>query len=203
VGLESARQSARPDALEDAVERALAQIDLSIGGLQSLITELRPAALDELGLAPALEGLVERMTTITGMAIEARIELEQGSARTGERPQLELATAVYRLVQEALTNAAKHADADHAWVNVAEEGDTITLCVRDDGEGFDPGHADSGFGLVGMRERVALVGGRLTIDSAPGQGTTIRAQLPVRYRDQPARSAAPDVEAEVGGGSRA
>jgi signal transduction histidine kinase len=190
MGLETARQTDRPEVLDNAVERALEQIDLSITGLQSLITELRPAALDELGVEPAVEALVERMASITGMAVEARIDLMHGSARPPTPLQIDVATAIYRLVQEALTNAAKHAGAERAWVEIVEEGDTVSIIVRDDGKGFDPGRADSGFGLVGMRERVALVGGRLAIDSAPGRGTAIRAQLPAPSGDLPAAATA-------------
>jgi signal transduction histidine kinase len=97
-----------------------------IRGLQSLITELRPAALDELGVEPAVEALLGRTASITGLAIDARIELAQSSAT---RVDLDLATAVYRLVQEALTNAAKHAGAERASVEIVEEPDSIGLTV--------------------------------------------------------------------------
>ena len=185
VGLESARRAERPEVLDRAVEGALGQIDLSIKGLQSLITELRPAALDELGVVPAVEALLERTASITGLDIDARIELHPSSVTSVD---IDLATAVYRLVQEALTNAAKHAGAERASVEIVESADGISLTVSDDGRGFDPDSADGGFGLTGMRERVALVGGRLVIESTPGRGTSIRAELPIRDgRERPAR----------------
>ncbi len=185
VGLESARRAERPEVLDSAVEGALGQIDLSIKGLQSLITELRPAALDELGVVPAVEALLERTASITGLDIDARIELHPSSVTSVD---IDLATAVYRLVQEALTNAAKHAGAERASVEIVESADAISLTVSDDGKGFDPDNADGGFGLTGMRERVALVGGRLVIESTPGRGTSIRAELPIRDgRERPAR----------------
>jgi signal transduction histidine kinase len=139
---------------------------------------------------PAVEALVERMASITGMEIEARIELMRGTARPPTPLQIDLATAIYRLVQEALTNAAKHAGAERAWVEIVEEADTVSINIRDDGKGFDPDRADSGFGLIGMRERVALVGGRIAIDTAPGRGTTVRAELPAPYGHRPAAAPA-------------
>ncbi|HEY1277850.1 MAG TPA: GAF domain-containing protein [Thermoleophilaceae bacterium] len=169
--LETARQTERPDVLGRALGQAVDQIDLSIKGLQSLITELRPAALDELGVQPALEALIERTRSVTGLEVDARIELP-------EQLDLELSTAIYRLVQESLTNAAKHADAERAWVEVVHADGTISVGVRDDGRGFDPERPDAGFGLIGMRERIALAGGRLSVESAPGQGTVVRAELP-------------------------
>ena len=189
MGLESARRRDRPAELANAVERVLEQIDLTITGLQSLITELRPAALDELGVEPAVEALVERMASITGLAIDARIQLVHSLPRPPTPLEVDVATAIYRLVQEALTNAAKHADADRAWVEIIEEAETISITVTDDGKGFDPNRADSGFGLVGMRERVALVGGRLGIESAPGRGTTVHAELPAPDAERPEATA--------------
>jgi two-component system sensor histidine kinase DegS len=93
-------------------------------------------------------------------------------------------------VQEALTNAVKHADAERAWVEIIEAEGRITVSVSDDGGGFDPDDAGRGFGLVGIRERVELVDGRLLIDSAHGRGTVVRAELPAAYeRDQTAAEA--------------
>jgi len=184
VMLETARQTERTEVLQMAVAQAIDQLDLSIRGLQSLVTELRPAALDELGVEPALETLIERTRSVTGLEIEARIDLAQPTAEHPGRLSIESSTTIYRLVQESLTNASKHANAERAWVEVVEGDGTVTVAVRDDGKGFDPERADGGFGLVGMRERVALVGGRLTIESAPGKGTSVRAEVPAR-RDQP------------------
>ena len=101
---------------------------------------------------------------------------------------------MYRIVQEALTNAAKHGEATHARVSVIEAGADVRVSVRDDGHGFDTGQATAGFGLAGMRERVELLSGELSLDSAPGQGTTVTAVLPVTRRDgaegdSPARTA--------------
>jgi signal transduction histidine kinase len=180
MSLQSVYRSDDRAAMARTVETAIEQLDLSIVNLQSLITELRPAALDELGLRPALEALLERTSATTGMVVDARIELT-GSVRL--TPELE--STVYRLVQEALTNAAKHAAAGHVRVHVVEGDGAIAVEVSDDGSGFDPKHADGGYGLVGMRERVDLLGGRLVIDSTPGAGTLVSAELPVERLGAP------------------
>ena len=162
----------RPDTLAEAVAEAVEQIGTDIESLRTLITELRPAALDEIGLAPAIEGLGRRLATVEGLEVDVRVDV-------GGRLDPELETVLYRLVQEALTNVAKHAGADHATVAVMLDGDVIRVEVGDDGRGFDPDGAADGFGLVGMRERVALARGQLAIESAPGR-TVVRATLPAR-----------------------
>ena len=103
-------------------------------------------------------------------------------APPGGATTAEIETALYRIVQEALTNVVKHAHAEHVEIEIAED-DRLTVTVRDDGSGFDTGARNEGFGLVGMRERMALVGGEISIDSAPGEGTTVRATLPSRRRE--------------------
>ena len=140
--------------------------------LRALISELRPAALDELGLQPALESLVNRIAAVEGL--ETTLQVELGNARLD--PDLE--TTVYRLVQEALSNVAKHAEATSVAVTVERVEYAVHVRVEDDGRGFDPGAATDGFGLVGMRERAALAGGELTLEPAPGGGSVVRAVLP-------------------------
>jgi signal transduction histidine kinase len=165
--LSGARRSGDRERVDTAIETALERIATGIGDLRGLITDLRPAALDELGIEPALESLAERAEV--GVAL--RVEL-------AARPAPELESTIYRLVQEALTNVAKHARASHVSVLVREAGDALEVLVRDDGAGFDPHRRSSGYGLVGMRERLALVRGTLDIESAPGGGTTLRASIP-------------------------
>jgi signal transduction histidine kinase len=172
VLLSAALRQGKPEALEAAARDASDQIGEEITSLRALITELRPAALDELGLEPAIESLLERFRATQGVAVSHSIVLH-------ERLPAELESTVYRLIQEALTNVAKHADADSAEVHLAVEGHAVEIVVSDDGVGMDVEAATDGFGLVGMRERVSLVGGALEIESAPGSGTTIRAQVPV------------------------
>jgi signal transduction histidine kinase len=179
VLLSGARRSGDPERVSAAIEAALEQITTAIGDLRSLITELRPAALDELGTQPALESLVARVMRQTDLAIE--LEFEIGSAN-GDRLDPEIEATIYRFVQEALTNVGKHADATSVLVQVSDRAGNIEIVVRDDGAGFDPHAQTAGFGLLGMRERLALVHGSLEIDSAPGAGTTLRAWIPTRRR---------------------
>jgi signal transduction histidine kinase len=155
----------------------LEEIGLQIENLRSIVSDLRPAALDELGLAPALESLVARTQVAQGITVRASIELSdvnEGSARLP--PEIE--TTVYRLVQESLNNVIKHAGARSAEVAVRASNGSVSVEVRDDGAGFDPGAPSSGFGLAGMHERVELAGGSLTVSSTSGEGTLVHALLP-------------------------
>jgi signal transduction histidine kinase len=161
------------EALESTTRQAVEQLATEIANLRSLITELRPAALDDLGLAPAIEGLVDGVRTVEGLEVELELDL----GRDGARLDPDHETAAYRLVQEALTNVAKHAEAERVRVRVAREAGGTEVMVADDGRGFDPGRPADGFGLVGMRERAELLGGALTIRSSPA-GTTLHAFLP-------------------------
>ena len=175
-----------PEKMAGALRGGIEQLDTDIATLRALITELRPAALDHLGLDAAIRGLAERMAR-SGLQVDVSVELAWEQDQASERLIPELETAVYRLVQEALTNATKHGDARRAVVEISEDRDTVNVTVRDDGEGFDPAAATDGFGLLGMRERVELLHGTLTISSAPGAGATVVAALPARRRQTGAR----------------
>jgi two-component system, NarL family, sensor histidine kinase DevS len=177
VGLDAAR-SGNPARLDEAVGEAVEQLGDNIAALRNLITELRPAALDELGLGAAIESLADRVATLEGL----EVDLSMGSnGGIGALPRLppEVESTVYRLVQEALTNVAKHARADRAWVSVAETPAGVEVSVRDDGIGFDARNASGGYGLLGMRERVELAGGKLEIQSTPGEGSSVLALVPL------------------------
>jgi signal transduction histidine kinase len=177
VLLAAARNS--PDgALRDTVDHAVELLGGGVGALRALINDLRPPALDELGVAAALDTLVERVETVSGLEIDCHVDLayEDGRAAARHPPEVEL--AMYRLVQEALTNAVKHAQARRALVQVIEHEDCVEVEVRDDGHGFRPERRTGGFGLVGMRERLAAVGATLDIRSEPDRGTTLRARIP-------------------------
>ena len=173
-----------------AIDRALEQLELDITTLRTLITELRPAALDQLGLEPALLALLDR-TRRGGIEVQAEVTLGADNGGAGARLAPDLETGVYRIVQEALTNASKHGEADSVWVSVAEAGDTIGITVRDDGRGFDTAAATAGFGLAGMRERVELLGGELSLVSMRGEGTTVTVRLPVAWRAAEVEDPAP------------
>ncbi|HXV05632.1 MAG TPA: ATP-binding protein, partial [Solirubrobacterales bacterium] len=121
----------------------------------------------------ALHDLAERVSGAAG------IELEMHLSVGADRLDPELETAVYRLVQEALNNVAKHAGAGGVTLRVAEGDSRLDVVVADDGRGFDPAADHSGFGVAGMRERVELVGGELDIESVPGAGTRVMAAIPL------------------------
>jgi signal transduction histidine kinase len=179
IALSSALQRGSPEGLAAAVRDSVDQIASEIESLRNLIAELRPAALDEIGLEPAIESLAERFAETAGSSVETRIDLKAEGEEASARLATDLETTIYRLVQEALTNVAKHARAERVVVEVRRKDSRVDVAVEDDGIGFEPERPSSGFGLTGMRERVALAGGSLQVRSTPGSGTTIRASLPV------------------------
>jgi signal transduction histidine kinase len=169
----------RNDALanEPAIGQAIEDIELEIENLRAIITDLRPSLLDDLGLLPAIKALVDRRRE-GGLEIASELVLPD-SERGGEGLAPELETTVYRLVQEALTNVVKHAQASTARVKVGIADGEVIVEVKDDGVGFDPGAQTAGFGLAGMNERVYLAGGTLELTSDP-TGSLLRARLPVQ-----------------------
>jgi signal transduction histidine kinase len=188
VLLAGARRSHDLERVEDALGAALEMITDGIENLRALITDLRPAALDELGLEAALKTLVERVRQQSGLEIDLRVDLAFERNDSAARHVIDVEAAGYRLAQEALTNVMKHADAGHVAVRVTDDDDCLQIVLRDDGNGFDTDRPSAGFGLLGMRERIALVHGTLDIESAPGAGTTVRARIPTR-RPEPAQRA--------------
>jgi signal transduction histidine kinase len=181
IGLSAAARSDRPEALGQAVGQSIDHLEEAIANLRALITDLRPAALDELGVPAALEALAER-TRRRGVEVDVSVELAYEQGREPARHVGELETALYRIVQEALSNAAGHGKAKRAVVEIHEDATTVHVSVRDDGCGFDPDSDTNGFGILGMRERVELLGGELQIDSEPARGATVRARLPALRR---------------------
>lgn len=179
VGLSTAKRAGKPETLEQAVNTAIDHLEEGITNLRALITDLRPASLDELGAAAAVQALCERAER-QGIDVDVSIEPAYEQGRERERPIPEIETAMYRIVQEALSNAAKHGNAKRAVVEVHEDETDIRVTVRDDGAGFDPSAHTEGFGLLGMHERVELLDGSLRVDSSPGRGTTIRASFPTK-----------------------
>lgn len=147
------------------------------GELRRLALELRPTVLDDLGLEEAVERLLSDFEARAGMRVSLDVEL-------GGRLSPELETIVYRVLQEALNNVAKHSGAERVRVQLRRRGGWARLRVRDDGLGFDPEGSEAvGLGLRGMEERAGLVGGRLSIRSAPGEGTTVDLEVPVAEDD--------------------
>ncbi|MDQ2897913.1 MAG: GAF domain-containing sensor histidine kinase, partial [Actinomycetota bacterium] len=175
----AARRGADPERMRAALDQLVLGLEQEIDNLHAIIDELRPAALDDLGLRPAIEALAERHAAILGVDVSCRLELPDPTEQK-RRLAPELETTVYRLVQEALTNVAKHADANQVRVNVVADAGSLILEVADNGRGFDASSVDAGFGLAGMRERVALAQGTIDIVSGSG-GTSIRATLPAPH----------------------
>jgi signal transduction histidine kinase len=183
LALDIARRGKNDERLGEVVAETVTQLETTIAGLRSIVTDLRPAALDALGTKAALETLVERMRRRSGFEIDLDVDLAFERGDVAERHTEQLESTVYRVVQEALSNAAKHAEATRVQVDIGEQDGAIELRIRDDGKGFDPGDDTGGFGLLGMRERIALVGGTLAISSTPGAGTALHVVLPLTRRD--------------------
>ncbi|MGZ8564069.1 MAG: GAF domain-containing protein [Candidatus Limnocylindria bacterium] len=176
----------RPGGAEAVIAQASEQLGMEVEKLQALITELRPAALDDIGLASALVALVERSRVTQGFEATAEIDLDYDEGRAPDRLPMEVESTVYRLVQEALTNVGKHAGAMRVSVTVAERDGSVHVEVSDDGTGFESSEGTGGFGLVGMRERAALLEGDIDIVSAPGRGTSVKASVPSGRSAEPA-----------------
>ncbi|MFO0575677.1 MAG: PAS domain S-box protein [Polyangia bacterium] len=159
--------------------------------VHGLAVRLRPTALDDVGLDAALRQLTTDWSARARVAVDLEVV-----GLAAERPPSEIETAIYRVVQESLTNIAKHAAASRVSVVVVQKDAAVTVVVEDDGRGFDPEQQAPGrLGLVGMRERVALLGGELAVESSERRGTTIAVRLPLRGDkgpEQSARSPAPD-----------
>jgi signal transduction histidine kinase len=189
VLLSAARRSS-PEESDRLLAQGIEQVDSAIAEMRRLIADLRPTTLDELGLGPALDALGERLSVGNVIDVEISVDLDFHAERTDRRLVSEIEDTVFRLVQEALNNAARHSGAKRARVEVSENEDSLRVRVSDEGSGFDPAASSDGFGLIGMRERVTLAGGGLDLHSAPGAGTTITAVLPTRYRDESAETAA-------------
>lgn len=147
----------------------------TVAATRRIASDLRPLMLDDLGLAPALEWLVQSTAQRTG--IRCTLEMDEGVPAL---PQA-LSTALFRIVQEALTNITKHAQASAAAITVRCSDGSLRVRIRDDGVGFDPGgpRKPASFGLMGLRERVSMAQGSVRIDSAPGTGTVIDIDLPL------------------------
>jgi two-component system sensor histidine kinase UhpB len=151
----------------------------TLEAVRKLAVELRPATLDDLGLVAALEGYTDSYSSRNSVPVTFSADgFDDREARLP--PQVEL--VLYRVVQEALTNAAKHAGAHELRVELRRRHDDVVAAVEDDGQGFNVDEMmrsrERGLGLFGMQERLALVGGQLVIDSSPGRGTRVHARVP-------------------------
>ena len=174
LGLKALEESRGEAELRSSLEELRELVVGTLQDVRRLAVELRPQALDDFGLVPALERLTAGFREQTGIAIDLESRLLE------ERLPDDVETVLYRIVQEALTNVVKHARAEHVSIVLRRQNGSVTAVIEDDGRGFSPdGTGDEGLGLLGMRERVALVEGRLEIESAPGAGTTLVVEVPV------------------------
>jgi signal transduction histidine kinase len=168
-------------ALEDTLERDESRVALehvrvlvanTLQDVRRLAVELRPKALDDFGLVVAIERLTESWSAATAIAVDFTASVDDGLFSN------ELATALYRIVQESLTNVVKHAHASHVSILLTRKDESVVAVIEDDGDGFDAAKA-AGDGITGMRERVALLGGRFQIESTRGAGTALVVELPL------------------------
>jgi len=173
LGLRAAEDAPDPAAQREAVHGLRELVVATLQDVRRLAVELRPKALDDFGLVPALERLAESFREGSGVSVHVESRLGE------DRLPGEVETAVYRIVQEALTNVLKHSGAEHVSILLARKNESVSIVIEDDGRGFHPGETgDSGLGLAGMRERVNLLDGTLAIESSPGKGTTLVVSVP-------------------------
>lgn len=173
LGLGSLEDAVAGETAKAAVRDVRELVVRTLQDVRQLAVELRPKVLDDFGLAPALERLTQTLADQSGLEIEFL-------ARLDHRLDEETETALYRIVQESLTNIVKHADARHVSVVLTRHDRTVTALIEDDGRGFDPAAMhEEGFGVLGMRERVALLGGVLRLESRKNAGTTVKVEVPV------------------------
>ncbi len=175
LGLRAVEDASSPEQMRTAAAELRELVVSTLQDVRRLAVELRPKALDDFGLTEAVEHLAQTFRESSG--IDVKLEARLGDTR----PPAALETTLYRVIQEALTNVAKHAEAKQVSILLLRTPAALTAIVEDDGRGFTPGRSGrtDSIGLEGMRERVELIGGTLAVESAPGRGTTIRAELPL------------------------
>jgi signal transduction histidine kinase len=175
LGLKPLEESLIDDASRAAVAELRNLVVSTLQDVRRLAVELRPKALDDFGLVAALERLTQSFQEQTGIDVDLQANLGD------ERLPAEVETALYRIAQEALTNVVKHARARSVSLVLQRKAGSVAAVIEDDGTGFATDALDDeGLGLVGMRERVGLLHGRLQVESSPGGGTTLAVEVPLR-----------------------
>lgn len=171
--------AAGDDKVEEKLHSMASLIDGSVRSLRRIITDLRPTVLDDLGLVAALEWQLQDFEARTGLFCRYDFRADNVELHPSER-----AVSVFRAFQEALTNITRHAAANTVDVKLWLEGDKLFLRVRDDGRGMDLERAEPayGFGILGMRERIGYIGGKLELQSKPGEGTCISLEIPLESK---------------------
>ena len=174
LGLKHLDDVVETDEAREATASIRELVAATLQDVRRLAVELRPSALDDFGLVPAVERLASNLSEQSDLVVDLE-------ARLGDRrlpPEAE--TALYRIVQEGLTNVVKHAAAHRVSITLVRKEAAAVVVIEDDGQGFDPEAVRAGaLGFTGMRERVELVGGRLTVETSPGAGTTVVAEVHV------------------------
>jgi signal transduction histidine kinase len=188
--------AANGNGASSGTDEAIALVDDLIARVRKMSVDLRPPLLDEVGLVPALRAYLETQSSLSGVTME----LEEGTEKTPlhleHRLPADLEIACFRVVQESITNALRHASARRVNVHIVRRPGVIWLSVRDDGRGFDVGStlesaaADGHLGVIGMRERVRARGGTFQLASRPGAGTTVSIDLPYKRNEEPKASGA-------------
>jgi signal transduction histidine kinase len=174
-GLGSARSALKGDNREEVLRQLqvlLEMIERNIGVVRNIALLLRPTMLDDLGLVPALKWLAREVSRSSSADVDFVPD-----AFLDELPE-EHRTCIFRVVQEAVRNAARHSGAQLIRIYLRQEASAIRASVQDDGRGFDPAQ-ERGLGMIGMQERVVHLGGRLQVDSEPGRGTIVSFELPM------------------------
>ncbi len=181
LGLKSLERVEKPEEIREGTARLRTTIAGTLEAVHRMALELRPSALDELGLLPALRGYTKEYSSQSKIHVELQV-----SGLKGRLPA-EMEVAIYRVIQEALTNTAKYAAASRVDVEIRVNGPTLLITVKDNGRGFNvesmQPSRDSGLGLFGMRERISLLSGQLEIRSSPGEGTEVLAWVPLNGTD--------------------
>ena len=158
--------------VQEVIRKIRLSAETSVSSIRNIALLLRPSMLDDLGLVAAIEWQAREVSR------RSDVEVEVDAAEISPELKEEIKICIYRLTQEALNNVARHSGARHAWVVLEKDQRHIGLTVRDDGKGFDP-ERSRGLGLLGMKERLRLLHGFLTIQSSPGAGTTVAANIPL------------------------
>ena len=170
----------KPRDLQQKIARTQRMVEKSVDIVHLFARELRPTALDDLGLIPALHAFMKEFTKRTGIHIHFTTFTSSKIGQLNNATR----TVFYRVAQEALTNVARHAQASRVDVHFEKLPDAICLKIKDDGKSFQAQRVmhskrNTRLGLIGMRERLEMVGGSFSVESAPGKGTTVRAQIPL------------------------
>lgn len=174
LGLSAVERAESAEAAHAAAGELRKLVVETLQDVRRLAVELRPSALDDFGLAPALRRLGQTVREASNLDVQVEARLGE------ERLPADVETALYRIVQEALTNVVKHAGADHVSIVVTRKPESVVVMIEDDGRGFDLAQSSGDrLGLLGMRERVQLLDGSLVVEAAPGSGTTLIVELPL------------------------